>query len=314
MSSADRELVKYLHFLRRKRDSAIAEVAAEFNELKVSRLFDDENYAAEDVAAMLDGLLALVRSSMKQSLQTTNFGSVLLLKQVLEQCDEAQGLPINIETDLTVMDDRSKLAAVERWDQDVHGGSSSAPPPLRVRAAVSSRQGARALPVIGQAQDPKLLSELQSSRDDHATLQERFNRLQMQCTDTMRQKSAMQAEIDALMSAGGVADADAAEAAGLRQQVADLQADLDEARHAGGGGGGNTDSLMHELHGLQDANAQLTDELDAARADATARVERSTQFVNMRQMLAKKNMVVRQLRDQLAAHGIHVDDVDAVDD
>jgi hypothetical protein len=186
-SSADRELVKYLHFLRRKRDSAstyarprseprrsgmchkqshsrarvaVAEVAAEFNELKVSRLFDDENYAAEDVAAMLDGLLALVRSSMKQSLQTTNFGSVLLLKQVLEQCDEAQGLPINIETDLTVMDDRSKLAAVERWDQDVHGGSSSAPPPLRVRAAVSSRQGARALPVIGQAQVTSPLSSL----------------------------------------------------------------------------------------------------------------------------------------------------------
>jgi len=204
---------------------------------------------------------------------------------------------------------------VERWDQEVHGGSSSAPPPLRVRAAVGSRSSGRALPVIGQAQDPKLVSELQSSRDDHATLQERFNRLQVQCTDALRSKSAMQAEIDALRSSSSPADVDAAEISALHQQVAELQADLQAAednRHAGAGAG--VDSLMHELHELQATNAQLADEVDAARAEVTARVERSTQFVNMRQMLAKKNLVVRQLREQLQANGIYVDDVDAVDD
>ena len=31
-------------------------------------------------------------------------------------------------------------------------------------------------------------------------------------------------------------------------------------------------------------------------------------------MLAKKNTVVRQLREQLQAHGIYLDDVDAQDD
>ena len=54
--------------------------------------------------------------------------------------------------------------------------------------------------------------------------------------------------------------------------------------------------------------------LDAVRAEANARVERSQQFVNMRQMLAKKNMLVRQMRETLQAHGIPMDDVDAQDD
>jgi len=101
--------------------------------------------------------------------------------------------------------------------------------------------------------------------------------------------------------------------ADLQAQVAELQEALHQAQD-GNTGGGNTDALMHELHGLQEHNAQLTADLDAARAEASARVERSPQFSNMRQMLSKKNLLVRQLREQLQAHGIYVDDVDAQDD
>jgi len=99
----------------------------------------------------------------------------------------------------------------------------------------------------------------------------------------------------------------------LYGQVEQLHDELDAARGAKHEGSG-VDMLMQELQELQDANSQITADLDAARAEVSARVERSTQFVNMRQMLAKKNLVVRQLREQLQAHGIFVDDVDAADD
>ena len=36
--------------------------------------------------------------------------------------------------------------------------------------------------------------------------------------------------------------------------------------------------------------------------------------LTVRQMLSKKNLLVRQLREQLQEHGIYVDDVDAQDD
>ena len=52
----DRQLVEYLRFLRRKRDTAIAEVAAEFKEVNESRLFE-ESYSADEVANILEGLL-----------------------------------------------------------------------------------------------------------------------------------------------------------------------------------------------------------------------------------------------------------------
>ena len=75
-----------------------------------------------------------------------------------------------LSCDLPATEDRGLLSAVEQWEQSMQGGGSFAPP-LTARAHVDSRTVARALPVIGQAQDPKLLSELQSTRDENATLQ-----------------------------------------------------------------------------------------------------------------------------------------------
>ena len=55
-SEHNAQLVEFLRFLRRKRDTVLAEATAEFNDLKDQRLFDDQ-YHVDDVAAMIDGLL-----------------------------------------------------------------------------------------------------------------------------------------------------------------------------------------------------------------------------------------------------------------
>ena len=280
----NQQLADYLRFLRRKRDAAIAEVAAEFVDTKESRLFE-EQYHVDDVVAIIDGLLSVVRSTMKRDLQTVAFSSVLLFKQACEQAEERG---VELHTDLPATEDRRLLDTVEQWDQDVHGGSSSAPPPLRARAAVAAPppRGIRgALPVIGQAQDPKLLAELQSARDDSASLQERFNRLQVQCTNALRDKSQLQQQLDMSMDSAGTSNELAAEASSLRAQVADLQAELQTIQdHSSAGSAAGVDQLMSELQHQHEINAQLSAELDAARAEASGRVERSTQFVNMRQV------------------------------
>jgi hypothetical protein len=61
----DAKLAEYLRYLRRKRDMGIAEVAAEFKEVRESRLFED-SYTAEDVESILDGLLSGARRSRRR--------------------------------------------------------------------------------------------------------------------------------------------------------------------------------------------------------------------------------------------------------
>jgi len=76
----------------------------------------------------------------------------------------------------------------------------------------------------------------------------------------------------------------------------------------------NIDSLRAELQTQQERVMDLSSKLDEAQNELQARVEKSKQFANMRQMLSKKNAVVKQLRDQLRVNGISVaDDLAATD-
>lgn len=314
------QLGDYLRWLRRKRENAIAEVAAEFNDLKEQRLFDDQ-YHVDDVIAMLDGLVGMVKSSLKRDLQSTAFSSVLLMKQVMEQAESHR---VSLRTDLPTTEDRGLLAAVEQWDQSVHGGGGAAPS-LRARAAIESGGGgrSRSLAPVGAAQDPRLLADLQSTQAENLTLQERYNRLQQQCSAALRDKSDLQARLDALGGGGGRGGGGGGEELEmLRQEVGELRSELqaaydqqDQMRQQGGGGGGGhaSESLMRELHDAQDANAALTDELNAARTALDGRIEKSPAFRNLQKMLQTKQQQVRQLRETLSAHGIYVDDIGAED-
>ena len=303
-------LAAYSRFLSRKRDGSIAEVAAEFNETLSTRLLED-SYSVDDVADILNELLGVVRVTMKRDLSTVNRSSILLLKQVLEQA-ETGGL--QVKCDLPATEDHGLLRTVEQWEESLQGSGVAAP--LNARAFHDNmRSTARALPVIGQAQDPKLLSELQNTKDEAATLQERFNRLQVQCTEALREKSEMQAQLDAALGGGGSADGGEVEA--LRAEVDGLRAELDAAYAANQNpppNSGENEGLMIELQRAQDANADLIAECDALRAEVNARVERSTPFMNLKNMLSKKNEIVRKLRDQLHANGIPPnDDLEAYD-
>jgi len=258
---------------------------------------------------------AVVRSGLKRDVQSTMFSSVLLLKQAFEQAERSDdGWTLSVN--LPATEDLGLLEAVERWDQEVHGSSGSAPP-LLAKAAVESRAPkTRSLRPVGQTQDPRLVADLQGARDDNASLQERFQRMQVQTQQVLREKSALQAQVEAMSAAAGASD----EAEALRAQVASLEAELAAAQdanaahaaHADAQGSGS-DALFHELHELRESHDALATQLDQAHAEMDGRLERSTQFVNLRQMLRKKSDVVRYLRDTLQDHGIRVDDVDAED-
>jgi chromosome segregation ATPase len=248
---------------------------------------------------------------MRRDMQTSTFSSVLLLKQLFEQAERQS---VDLQIDLARTDDMGLQDAVAKWDRDVRGSGSA--PSLRARAAVDSRAvGGASLPSILQAQDARLVADLQNTRDDKASLQEQFERLKLQCSDALREKSELARQLEAV---GGSEAARLDEIDALRAQVEQLQAELDASHdanaHRSAGGGADLENVMAELHQVQQVNAQLGADLDQARADLNARIERSAPFMNLQRMLQNKNRQVRGLRETLQAHGIHVDDIEATDD
>jgi hypothetical protein len=148
------------------------------------------------------------------------FSSVLLLKQAFEQAESNNGLTLT--TNLAATEDIGLLEAVEQWDRSVHGSSGSAPP-LSARASVVRASPSRTLRPVGMTQDPRLIADLQGARDDNASLQERFQRMQVQTQQILREKSELQAQVEA-MSSGSSDETEA-----LRAQVEQLQAELQAA-------------------------------------------------------------------------------------
>ncbi|KAL1523142.1 hypothetical protein AB1Y20_018097 [Prymnesium parvum] len=290
-------LVEYIRFQRRKRDTCVAEVAAEFKELKESRLFED-SYTREDVEALIDGLLAVVRGTMKRDMQTSMNSSVLLLKQVLEQAEKAG---ISIVTDYAATEDRALLDAVAAWESSI--GAGTVAPQLKARAALGGARASAPLAVIGHATDPQLVAEVQELRSENASLADRFQKLQVQCTSILTEKTELKAQVES-MSRGGE------EVVMLNEQVLRLQEELAQAREAAASQQtaeaptSGVEALLEELRVSQQMVAELSSKLDDANSELLAKLEKSKPFLNLRSMLNKKNVIVRDLRELLKANGI----------
>lgn len=140
-------LIDFSKFGRRRREQCVAEVAGEFKETREMRLFED-NYTKEDVDALMDGLLALVRTTLQKEMKGTIHSSLLLIKQTLEQA-EAGGVKIGF--DVSRAQDKALLREVELWETKVAGGGVAQ---LMVQAGGSAPV---ALGSVGIAQDAMTL-------------------------------------------------------------------------------------------------------------------------------------------------------------
>ena len=297
-------LVEFARIQRRQREKVASEVAADFKDMADTRLFE-EQYSKEDLEIVMDNLLAVVRATIKRDLAEANHGAVILLKQILEQ---AEGAGVEVRADLAAAEDGSLLEAVARWEEEVlaAGGTQAS---LEARAA-ASRADAR-LGQIGRMQDPKLVADLERATEANAQLAERVAKLRAQAETVGVDKGALAGRIaDGSAATAAAYDSAAAAsdgAAALRAQVGALEAELAAVREAaggGGGGGGGHDALRAELVAAQERVAELASQLGDAQAECVARVEKTKQAASLRQMLTKKNVLVKQLRDTLIANGI----------
>lgn len=252
---AQQQLRVYLAFLRRKREQLLSEVAAEFTELKESRLLE-ETYTLDEVSGLLDGLQDAVRASVRSELLHISHSAALLLVQVLEQAGGPGAPPIELDVPRT--EDGELLRAIAAFENDAAAGGRAN---LAVRANVG-KPVSRALPTIGGS-----VRDLEGSA---ATSLEKALKAEGQLAAVLRDKSALGAQLEA-----------------ERQRREDAEGELAELRAAAGG--------------------------SPAAASAAAAAS-SSRFKNLRTILAKKNTLVKSLREQLEAAGISTGDVDAVDE
>ena len=110
--AGEAQLLEVARSLQRRRLRAVAEVVSEFKEAKEDRL-TEELYTHEDAERLLDGLLGLVRTSVKNDVRASEHSTLLLLNDALAQA--ARG-GAGVAVDPARCADRALLQAVDQWE------------------------------------------------------------------------------------------------------------------------------------------------------------------------------------------------------
>ena len=136
--------MKYLRFATIQRNVQIKDLETEINDFKESRIPDDDTYSSEDVRELIGSLQTSIRADTYRNLQRVAHSTVVLLRQCLEQAAQ-HGVTISVDTGL--LQDEKFLLEAKRIEEESErtqeatkqlaptaSGSSSFPPPSRVRA------------------------------------------------------------------------------------------------------------------------------------------------------------------------------------
>jgi chromosome segregation ATPase len=136
---------------------------------------------------------------------------------------------------------------------------------------------------------------------------DKFQALQVQCSGILKEKSALASKVEGLQAElaalSGSASSAAVSQAQLQGRIAELEAQVAELKASGAGDRGGLEAALARA---QEQIASLARQLEEAQTEIEARIEKSKQFANVRQMMAKKNEVIAGLRRQLQDNGIAV--------
>jgi len=137
---------------------------------------------------LIDAARDSVKASMSEDLKNTSYMQVLLLKQLLEQVDNCN---VDMRTDLGVIEDGSHVRQVEQYEEAILSGREAT---LNMKLAPRK---AASLPGLGGAADPATAKEMMQMQERLEQMEARYLQMQQQCTNVLKQKTEMGAELQA---------------------------------------------------------------------------------------------------------------------
>ncbi|KAJ1489690.1 hypothetical protein T484DRAFT_1885494, partial [Baffinella frigidus] len=111
----DEMAFSYLRFANMQRAQQLKELLQNFDYFKESRLGGDENLTPEEVVVLFDGLYEALKSDAFQNLQRISRSTVILLRQLFGQAEDARFL---LEVDTSALEDDIQLKVAEKMEEE----------------------------------------------------------------------------------------------------------------------------------------------------------------------------------------------------
>eukprot|EP00933_Yihiella_yeosuensis_P046060 TRINITY_DN41528_c0_g1_i1.p1 TRINITY_DN41528_c0_g1~~TRINITY_DN41528_c0_g1_i1.p1 ORF type:complete len:257 (-),score=71.48 TRINITY_DN41528_c0_g1_i1:117-887(-) len=190
------QVQRFISYFKGKRERLISEREAEKEEFKSDRLSDDQAiFTAAEVADLLDQYHAQVVGTVREALEGFVNLSAVYTGQVLSRAEQSG---VTFEADVAAIEDGHRLDEIAQL-----AVSGIVPPALSKRGTLASL-GVPAPPSpMGGAAPPDMASaaRLQELEAENETMRERYQQMQAQVADLLRERSSLAAQLE---SAGAV--------------------------------------------------------------------------------------------------------------
>jgi len=268
----------YLKFTKKRREEQLKELEETFRSFKDSKLFEDD-YTLEDVIKIVESLSVVVKATLQSELIKGAQQNAVLLVDLLSQAEKRS---IWLDIDPMTLESGQLHSIVSNMDQkNVLGGPAT---------------GAKVLPSL-KTSPMEQAAELQRLKDENKVLRDRCASMQQQFSAGMKEKEELKTILASPPPKPEPVPIVTAkhDDSDLRSEISLLRKDLEALRSSLDASQGSNTALEKKL-------AIATADVDAAKKEASAKVNESKQFQSLQKMLATKTTQIKTLREQLSKY------------
>ncbi|XP_075441471.1 leucine zipper transcription factor-like protein 1 [Ascaphus truei] len=280
------DVINYMRFARSKRTLRLKTVDSCFQDLKDSRLVE-ETFTVDEVADMLQGLQLVVHSEVESELINTAHTNVLLLRQLFAQAEKWY---LKLQTDISELENRELLEKVAEFEKAEFTSSS--------KKASAELMKPKLAPLNEGGSSELLNKEIGRLHEENEKLKARLKTIEAQATGALDEKNKLEHALKDLQGVQGdrKAKQNTQEISGLEKTVATLKSEFAKTLNERTASQKCLeDNLMSTKHDL----LKVQEQLSLAEKELEKKFQQTSAYRNMKDILAKKNEQIKDLRKTL---------------
>ncbi|XP_065665911.1 leucine zipper transcription factor-like protein 1 isoform X2 [Hydra vulgaris] len=289
-SNHEEEVKKYLKFARYNRNQQVRSVEGCFEDLKIARLHED-TFTVDEVSDMLDGLQAVVKSSIESELLNAAHTNVLLLVQLFTQAEKWH---LKLQADISELENQKLLKEIADFEEQDSSGRKS-----KIQSANLIPQKTKLEPLNEGGSAALLQMEINRLKEENEVLKNKVTSLEKSTSSGLDEASKLRADLREAKSQQEAKYITAQETTTndeinvLSKKISLLSSNLQEAESLYKQ---KYSSMEEELASTKHYTLALQHELETLREEFDKKFAETTQFKNMKKMLEGKNAQIKELR------------------
>lgn len=256
------QISRFVSFFKGKRERYGELIRERRDDTKSDRLNDDL-YNHEDVESHMDFLAEELSEMSKDELMKVTQISAAYIVELLYQAERHR---IELSADISIVEDEKRLSEVN----DLANNPSWKPPPMK-RSTLSA--------LNSEGPDVQSLQEIQDLNEEKRVMQDRYQTMQKQLSQLLAERQTLSEELEIVKT-------------NFKNYKRHTEDDTDSKNN----------NVIHQLHDAQGLLARKKEECEMMKSDLNKRLNDSSQFQDMKNIVVKKNSVIKDLRTRLSRY------------